>query len=257
MVLLQLLRKIQRVDGGQALVDIVAEFQAVPIGGAELFHQVQYIFHVCLGVKISPGEGIFRPVHVGVLSAVAAHLHADFPVAPLPQRLHPLQGLLRVGPLRMGIAGNARPAFSSEQLVEGHPRQLSLNIPQRHIHAGQRVVEHRSVAPIAHSHGGLPDILNIGRVLADQERTQIFFNDGHHRQIPMGKGGAAHAVQAGLTGFYLHRHQIDALRRCADGPYIPYLNSHPVQPPFFGRPSCRRGRFPAFPAGSALRRCAG
>ena len=257
MVRLQRLGEIQRVDGGQPLVDVMAELKGVPIGDAELFHQLQHVFHVCLGVKIPAGEGVFRPVQVGVLSAVAAHLYADPAVAPLPQGLHPLQGLLRVGPLRVGVAGDARPAFPAEQLVERHSRQLPLDVPQRHVYPGQRVVEHGAVAPIAHTHGGLPDVLNVGGVLANEERAQVFLDGGYHRQIAVGKRGAAYAVQAGFVGLHLYGHQVDALRRRADGPHVPYFKSHALQPPFSCRPSRRRSRSPAYPAESARRRRAG
>ena len=71
---------------------------------------------------------------------------------------------------RRARAGAALPA---PQLVARHVRQLALDVPQRHVHAADGVVQHGPVAPVAADHHGLPQVLDVARVLADDERADV------------------------------------------------------------------------------------
>src|SRR5262252_10542423 len=90
-------------------------------------------------------------------------------------------------------------ALAAEELPHGHPRALALEIPQRHVDAGQCVVEHRPAAPVRADVCRLKDVLDVIRVAPQQEWLEVLLNRGDDRQRPLGERSAAQAVQTWLA----------------------------------------------------------
>jgi hypothetical protein len=108
-------------------------------------------------------------------------------------------------------------ALAAHELVDGHAGAFALDVPQRLVDAGQRVVEHRATAPVGADVGRLIDILDVVRAAAEEERLEILLDRGHHGQRALGEGGAAEAVQAGLARLDLDHDQAYAVGRGTDG----------------------------------------
>ena len=119
----------------------------------------------------------------------------------------------------------------TEQIVDRHAGQLALDVPQRLVDPGQRVVEHRSRPPVAREVRGLPDVLDLGHPPADlrgrevniapilsppmgaflynagrgeaerlgetdQEGAQVLVDRDAYGRRPLGEGGAADAGES-------------------------------------------------------------
>ena len=74
----------------------------------------------------------------------------------------------------------------------------------------------RPVAPVRADVGGLPDVLDLVGVAADEERLQVLLDGGLDDQRALGEGGAAEAVQARLAGHDLDDDEADAVGRGED-----------------------------------------
>ena len=93
--------------------------------------------------------------------------------------------------------------LAAEQVIHGHAGHLALDVPEGLVHAGDGVVEHGAVAPIGADHAHLPDVLDAGDVLADEQGLHVIRHRMGNGHPPLGVGGAADAVQAGLRGDHL------------------------------------------------------
>ena len=102
------------------------------------------------------------------------------------------------------------PAFAAEQLIHRQAGPLTQDVPQRHIDAAQRVVQHRPVPPIAAEPRRLRNVLDLRGVFADQKRPQIFIDGSGHDAGPLRERGAAQAIQARLAGRHFHDNQPSA-----------------------------------------------
>ena len=80
----------------------------------------------------------------------------------------------------MAIRIDRPPALAAQNLIERQPGSLAQNVPQGHIDAADRIVERWPVPPIAAEPRGLPDVLDLRCVLADQERLKIFIDGRLH-----------------------------------------------------------------------------
>jgi hypothetical protein len=102
--------------------------------------------------------------------------------------------------VRVKGKGNATP--TAEELIERHSCSFSLDVPQCHVHAGKRVVEHRAIAPVRAEVCCLPDILNIVDTPSNEKRLEIPFHSGHYREWSLGERCATEAVEAWLRGLH-------------------------------------------------------
>ena len=93
---------------------------------------------------------------------------------------------------------------------------LALDVPERLVDAGHRVVQDRPRAPVGADVRGLPDVLDSVGVLADEERAEVLLDGGDDGERTLGEGGAAEAVESGLVGLDLDDHEPDAVGRGAD-----------------------------------------
>src|SRR5262249_49859630 len=111
------------------------------------------------------------------------------------------------GGVAVGVDGLA--AFAAEELIHGHAGPLAEDVPQGHVHAADGVVEHRAVAPVGADERGLPDVLDLGGVLADEERLEEAVDGGLNHASALGEGGTAQAVEPRLAGGHLDDDKAD------------------------------------------------
>ena len=114
----------------------------------------------------------------------------------------------------MRVAVRRHPRLAAEQLVDRHVGALALDVPQRLIDAAHRVVEHRAVAPIRADVHRLPDVFDVVRVFAFEERRQELVDRRDDRLGALVEGRAAKAVEPRLAGIDFDDRQPDA--RCGD-----------------------------------------
>ena len=150
-------------------------------------------------------------------SAVTAALAADGLDADLTVLGDVLTDLREIPTIHMAIHRHALAALAAEQLVQGHVGHFAFDVPQGHVHTGDRIVLDGAIAPVAVLVHELPDVVDVRNITADQQRAQIFFHNHLDGQVPVSEGTAAQAVQARLAGFHLHHQKVDAFRRGADG----------------------------------------
>jgi len=60
-----------------------------------------------------------------------------------------LAQLVQVAAIRVAIDGNAFAALATKELEERHVSHFALDVPQRHVDAGDRVVLDRTVTPVS------------------------------------------------------------------------------------------------------------
>jgi hypothetical protein len=111
------------------------------------------------------------------------------------------------------IAGHPLAHLAAEQSVHRNTQRLSLHVPERHIHRGDRRTEEpvgREETRPAHQ---LPQVLNAGGVLADQDIRQV----GHCAADRFLTGPDADLAQPGHAGVGVHQHQHHAVPAIGDG----------------------------------------
>ena len=165
----ELLREDDGVGGREPLVGVVEQFHLAAHGRAQVLEHPDRAAHVAPRVEIVAGFRALGRRDPRLPASVSADLAAHVPVVLLHVPLDVLRHFL--GRCAVGVDVRVRrlPALSAEELVHGHARPFPLDVPQRHVHAGDRVVQHRAVAPVPVHHGRLPQVLDIVRVLADEE----------------------------------------------------------------------------------------
>ena len=66
--------------------------------------------------------------------------------------------------------------------------QLALDVPQGHVDAGDGVVQHRAVAPVAVDHRHLKGLFDPRDVAADDERLEVMLDGRVYRVEALGEG---------------------------------------------------------------------
>ena len=82
----------------------------------------------------------------------------------------------------MGIDRRRLAALAAQQLVDRHVGQLALDIPQGLVDAGDGVVEHRAVAPVALHHAHLEQLFDARDIFAEHERLEVALDGGMTRR---------------------------------------------------------------------------
>ena len=160
------------------------------------------------------------------LSAIAAALTPQMRDTHFLKSLNVFAKLIQISAIRMPVYRYTFTAFSTEQLIQRHIRHLSFDVPQSHIHTGNRIVGDRTVSPVSILMHQLPQILYGIHISSPKQRIQIFLYYGFYCQMAIGKCGTAKAVQSRLICLHLYHDQIDALRCCADYPHSLYFSVH-------------------------------
>ena len=105
--------------------------------------------------------------------AVAAHLAAHGQVALLLVCKNILQYFLGIAAIGVPVYHRRLTAFAAQQIIHRHIGNFALDVPQCHIHAADRVVQYRAVAPVGVDHHHMPQIVDIAGVAALQQRVEV------------------------------------------------------------------------------------
>src|SRR5215208_1118349 len=103
-----------------------------------------------------------------------------------------------ITPRGMNIDGRGGSTATAEQVVQGHPRQFSLDVPERHVDAGDGIVQHRSAPPVGADREHRPDVFDVVHRAPDDLRLDVLLDRGGDSQRTLGEGGAAETVEAWL-----------------------------------------------------------
>ena len=220
--------------GEIAFVDVVQQLDLVAQLLAALFQHFQRAPDV--GSRLIDGI-VVKGLHFGrrrgsAPGAVAGHAgDADLQANVAVALRH---GLARaVDDLRDFVTADARvtrrgfAAFAPEELIHGHAGLTALDVPQRLVHAADRVVEHRAVPPVGGVVAHLPGVLDAVGGPADQQRPQVFLHCRRHQVGPLREGCAPVTVQAVLVGGDLDDNQPDPARLSGDdGDVLDFWRGH-------------------------------
>ena len=120
----------------------------------------------------------------------------------------------------MTVQGNRLTGFATEDLIQGHPGPLALDIPEGLVNATHGVMHDRPGPPVATGESRLPDVLDVVRVPPDDHRLQVVLDGRDNRKRSLGECCASPPIEARVRRFDLHDHQADAVRRGADHLHI-------------------------------------
>jgi len=137
--------------GLQPFVHVMAELHLKAHPAADGIEQLDRVAHVLPRVQIDAVEGALRRLgwRFGMAApAVAAALAADMGDALGAVFLDVVAQLVQIPAVGVPVDGHALATFAAKQLVQGHPGQLALDVPQRHVNAGDGVVLDRAIAPV-------------------------------------------------------------------------------------------------------------
>ena len=225
-IALQLLADLDRFRQGHALVDVVEQLHLFAQLQPDVLEELGEEAHV--GSRLPHRGGTRGSIHLLLRRGAAAadpvggearhrHLDAHVPETLLEGRAALLLHLGKVAPARVVVAVGGLAHLAAQELVERHVGALGLDVPERLVHPAHGVEEHAAVPPVRADVRRLPDVLDLVRVPADQERPEVLLDRGVHHQRPLREGRAAQAVQPGLAGQHLHYHEPDLVGSGEDG----------------------------------------
>ena len=209
--------EVDGLNGAEAFVDVVEEFDFRADEIADLFDHGHDIADVFTWVEVSAGECAVGPVEVLGFAAVETGLDSDVVIALLAEPADGVGEFFDVPAVGVGIDGSGFAALAAEELVDGHAGQFAFDIPQGHVDTGDGVVEHGAVAPVMMDHHGLPEVFDAGDVSADEHGSEMILDGGVNGAEGLGEGGAAEAVEAGLGGDDLDDDEAGAVGLGEDG----------------------------------------
>src|SRR5207302_236964 len=89
----------------------------------------------------------------------------------------------------------------------------------------ERVAKHGTVPPVRADEGGLPDVFDAQRILAQQERPEVLIDGRFDRAGTLREGGTPKAIETWFAGHYLDHDEADASGSGEDGLYVGDLES--------------------------------
>ena len=108
------------------------------------------------------------------------------------------RGQVRAGGVPVGA--QPVPGRPAQELVDRHPGELALDVPQRHVHGGDRGHRDRAAAPVRGPVQELPGVLDPVRVLADQQLRDVLLQIRGHGELAPVQGRVADPGHAVLGG---------------------------------------------------------
>ena len=111
--------------------------------------------------------------------------------------------------VRVAIHHHALAARAAEELVSGQSGDLSLDVPQGHVHRRDRRHRHRSAAPVRTPVQVLPGVLDALGIAAEQAGHDVVLEVTCDRELPAVERRIADAGDA-LVGGHLQRDEIAA-----------------------------------------------
>jgi hypothetical protein len=203
---LQVARQPRRLDRGQAVVRVVQQFDLLAMVGAQLFEQLGHHAEITrrgphrLGRPLALGRLVRRAAAgdaVGLVDPGHATLCAAGDEAEFAKTGDFLAGLRDVAAVGVAVDQRALARAPAQQRVQRHAGHLAEDVPQRHVHRGDRGHRHRPAPPGRAAVEELPEVVDAAGVAADQVRHHVVLQVGRHRQFATVEGGVAQAVHAG------------------------------------------------------------
>ena len=139
----------------------------------------------------APGRpgGRFAVTAAAVAAALASEMaHADGAV-----HVDVVTDLADVGPVHMTIHRYALAHLAAEKVINRHVCHFALDVPERHVHAGDGVVDDGAGAPVGVLVHELPELADAADIAPDQQRLEIGLDQVLHRKMAIGEGCTAQA----------------------------------------------------------------
>jgi hypothetical protein len=152
---------------------------------------------------------------VSVIQPRDAALRADRGVSEIGLPGDGMDGVVERLAVRVRVDHDAIPRRPAEQLVDRHVERLAANIPERHVHGGNRRHRHRAAAPVGALVEVLPCVLDAPRVAADEQRHDMLAQIAGDRELPSIQRPVAQTVDA-VLGHQLERDEVASRTRDDD-----------------------------------------
>ena len=221
---LQVLAEPPGLDRREAVVDVVQQMDVPAQRVARLLEQLGHEAHVLrraplrfLGQR-SLGRLVIEALArhaIGRRHARHAGLEAHGAIALLQIFLRALDRLRDIATIGMAIDHASFAGGAAQQLVDGHARQLALDVPQGHVDRRDRGHRHRAAPPIGALVEILPDVFDAMGISADKARNHMVREVARHCQFAPVQRRIAKAVDA-LVGLDLQRDEVAAGARHDD-----------------------------------------
>ena len=88
--------------------------------------------------------------------------------------------------------------LAAQQLVDGNPEVLALDVPERHLHTRERAHEDYAPAPVGVAAGVVPEGLDVVGVFADEVPLELH-DRLHDGRLAVFEGGFADPVEPGVV----------------------------------------------------------
>ena len=204
----------------QTLMNIMHEHHVLACKvSVQMLEHFQLCISVSLGVKVvAVGSAVgLHDILLRGIAAVTAQLHTDVTVTLIHEFLNVLFYLVDGFAVGMTVNVSALTDFAAQHLVNRHVGHLTLDVPQGFVNTGNGVVQNGTVSPVGAAHHDLPDILDVVDAATHKQGLHVLLNGLSNCPPTLGEGCTADAVQAGLRGFHLDDHQVNAPRCGANG----------------------------------------
>jgi hypothetical protein len=120
----------------------------------------------------------------------------------------------------MDINGRRGPAATTEEVVQRHPREFALDVPERHVDARHGIVQHWPAPPVGADGKHRPDVLDVMHRAPDDLRLHILLDRGGDSQRTLSERGAAESVEVWLVGLDLDDYEANSFRRGENHPHV-------------------------------------
>ena len=179
---------------------VVQEFDVRTDGLAHVLDHLQGVPLISARIEVGARGCAARSNRFGGLPAVQPLLDADEPEPGLHELDCPIRDVCGRRAVGVHVDVGALAGLPAEQVVDRHPGPLALDVPQRLVDAGDRVVEDRPVSPVSVDHRHLPDLLDPRHVAPDQERLEVSVQGRGDRVYALGERRTPDAVESVLRG---------------------------------------------------------
>jgi hypothetical protein len=132
-----------------------------------------------------------------------------------------LDGVLDGFPVGMTVDHDTLATGAAQQLIQGQPRDLALDVPQRHVDRGDRRHRHRATAPVGAAVQVLPGVFDPMCVAADQAGHDMILEITANGQLASVQGRIAQAVQT-IVGDDFQRDEITSRTTDDDARFFDY-----------------------------------
>ena len=151
----------------------------------------------------SASRSASAPATVATIAACGFHSVSDAPSIPKRSAVNPASFRARpssisssaVWPAQVDVDADAVARRPAEQRRDRHAERLALQIPQRDVDPGDGAHDHLAVRPERAAHHLAPPVLDLARVLPDEQLGEVVEHAEHRAPLP-GQARLADAREA-------------------------------------------------------------